>query len=180
MRILLTKSYNTVLIIIIVPLTLLSVCLLLLVHLGDYTANLCSSHFQDHRETDRFLEASGVHLVQAHFHYRHTSFSTVHRTLYRKWDDRLLCNPCLELINPCRGIHVQSKGESHQVHVSVFPHPHPTCLYYCDEGENLYSYNYSVSLILLDVICFPPVVSSHLKVLTPTSGTHQLDFRCPT
>ena len=40
MRLLLTKSYNTVLIIIIVPLTLSSLCLLLLVCLVNYNPNL--------------------------------------------------------------------------------------------------------------------------------------------
>ena len=45
MRLLLTKSYNTVLIIIIVPLTLSPLCLLLLVRLGGYTAIVCAFYF---------------------------------------------------------------------------------------------------------------------------------------
>ncbi len=45
MRLLLTKSYNTVLIIIIVPLMLSPLCLLLLVRLGVSTVNLCAFYF---------------------------------------------------------------------------------------------------------------------------------------
>jgi hypothetical protein len=45
MRLLLTKSYNTVLIIIIVHLTLPPLCLLLLVRLGACTAKLCAFYF---------------------------------------------------------------------------------------------------------------------------------------
>ncbi len=45
MRLLLTKSYNAVLTIMIVHLTLFPLCLLLLVRLGVYTVNLCSFYF---------------------------------------------------------------------------------------------------------------------------------------
>ena len=45
MRMLLTKSYNTVLTIIIVPLMLFPLCLLLLVRLGVSTVNLCVFSF---------------------------------------------------------------------------------------------------------------------------------------
>ena len=31
---------------------------------------------QAHRETDRFLTASGVQLAQSHFHYRRAAFSS--------------------------------------------------------------------------------------------------------
>ena len=45
MRLLLTKSYNTVLIIIIVPLMLSPLCQLSLVRLGVSTVNLCDFYF---------------------------------------------------------------------------------------------------------------------------------------
>ena len=45
MRLLLTKSYKTVLIIIIVPLMLSPLCQLLLVRLDVYTANFCAFYF---------------------------------------------------------------------------------------------------------------------------------------
>ena len=45
MRLLLTKSYNSVLTIIIVLLTLFPVCLLLLVRLGVSTVNSCAFYF---------------------------------------------------------------------------------------------------------------------------------------
>ena len=45
MRMMLTKSYNTTLIIIIVPVMLSSFCLILLVRLDDYTANLYAFYF---------------------------------------------------------------------------------------------------------------------------------------
>ena len=45
MRLLLTKSYNTVLIILIALLTQSPLCLLLLVRLGVYTANLFAFFF---------------------------------------------------------------------------------------------------------------------------------------
>ena len=32
--------------------------------------------WQTHRETDRFLAASGVQLAQSHFHYRRAAFSS--------------------------------------------------------------------------------------------------------
>ena len=77
MRLLLTKSYNTVLIIIIVPLTLFPSFLLLLVRLGVYTANFVRLLFlQAHRETDRFLAASGVQLAQTNHHFRRAAFSS--------------------------------------------------------------------------------------------------------
>jgi hypothetical protein len=58
------KYANTALTIIIVRLTLSPVCLLLLVRLGGYIVNQVVPlfFFQDHRETDLFLTASGVHL----------------------------------------------------------------------------------------------------------------------
>ncbi len=74
MRLLLTKSYNTVLTIIIVPLTLFPLCLLLLVRLrGEFVRLL---FLQAHRETDRFLTASGVQLAQTNFHFRRAAFSS--------------------------------------------------------------------------------------------------------
>ena len=45
MRLLLTKSYNTVLIIIIVPLMISPLCQLFLVRLGVSTVNLYASYF---------------------------------------------------------------------------------------------------------------------------------------
>ena len=44
-RLLLTKSYNTVLTIIIVPLILFPLCLLLLIRLDVCTVNLCDFYF---------------------------------------------------------------------------------------------------------------------------------------
>jgi hypothetical protein len=79
MRLPLTKYASTALTIIIVPLTLSPLCLLLLVRLGGYIVNLCvfsSLFLQAHRETDRFLAASGVQLTQTNFHFLRTAFSS--------------------------------------------------------------------------------------------------------
>ena len=54
MRLLLAKSYNTVLTIIIVPLTLFPLCLLLLVRLEVSTVNLCSFYVYS------FIQSSAV------------------------------------------------------------------------------------------------------------------------
>ena len=62
MRLLLTKYANNELIIVIVPLMLSPLRQLLLV--------------RDHRETDRFLSDSGVHLEQSHFQFRLVVFSS--------------------------------------------------------------------------------------------------------
>ena len=76
----LTKSCNTVLTIIIVPVTLFPLCLLLLVRLVVYMVNLCSFYFYRHigklTETDRFLATSGVQLSQTNFHFLRTVFSS--------------------------------------------------------------------------------------------------------
>ena len=76
MRLLLTESYNTVLTIIIVPLTLFPLCLLLLargrLH-GEFVRLL---FLQAHRETDRFLAASGDQLAQTNFHFCRAAFSS--------------------------------------------------------------------------------------------------------
>ena len=74
LRLLLTKSYNTVLTIIIVPLTLFPLYLLLLVRL--HCEIVCLPFLQTHRETDHFLSASGVHLTQTNFHCHHAAFSS--------------------------------------------------------------------------------------------------------
>ena len=74
MRMLLTNSYNTVPTIIIVPLTLFPWCLLLLVRLHCEFVFLL--FLPAHRETDRFLAASGVQLAQNNFHLRRTAFSS--------------------------------------------------------------------------------------------------------
>jgi hypothetical protein len=73
MRLLLTKSYNTVLTITIVPLTIFPLCLLSLVRLHCEFVRLL--FLQAHRETDRFLAASGVQLAQTNFHFRRAAFS---------------------------------------------------------------------------------------------------------
>ena len=75
MRMLLTKSYNTVPTIIIVPLTLfLYVCYCYEGFL--HCEFVCLPFLQDHRETFRFLTSSGVHLVQTNFHFLRTVFSS--------------------------------------------------------------------------------------------------------
>ena len=57
MRMPLTKYTNTALTTVIVPLTLSSLCLLLLERLGIYIVNMFTFYFlQDHRVTDRSLE----------------------------------------------------------------------------------------------------------------------------
>ena len=70
MRLLLTKSYNTVLIIITVPLTLSPLSLLLLVRLGDYNANLFAFY------SYRLIGKLTVFLQLQEYHFRRAAFSS--------------------------------------------------------------------------------------------------------
>ena len=58
------------------PSHVISFSLLLLVRLEVYTVILCLLFLQTHRDTDRFLAASGVQLEQANFHFRCTVLSS--------------------------------------------------------------------------------------------------------
>ena len=78
MRLLPTKYAVIALTIIIVPLTLSPLCLLLLVLLGVYIANLCVFYFYWLiGKLIAFFAASGVHLAQftsGYFHSRRAAF----------------------------------------------------------------------------------------------------------
>ena len=76
MKLLLTKTYNTVLTLIIVPLTVFPSCLLFLVRRRLHGEFVRLLFLQDHREIDRFLAASGVQLAQTNFHFRRAAFSS--------------------------------------------------------------------------------------------------------
>ena len=77
MSLLLTKSYNTVLIIIIVPFTLSSLYLLLLVHLGGYTSNLYTFYFTQTYHTSYIIHFH-VHPPYSHPTHTHTPLSHLH------------------------------------------------------------------------------------------------------
>ena len=74
------KLENIALTVITIPLTLSPLCLLMLVRLGRLPSEFVRLLFlRAHRETDRFLAASGVQLAQhdrGQFHFRRTAFST--------------------------------------------------------------------------------------------------------
>ena len=74
------KLENIALTVITIPLTLSPLCLLMLVRLGRLHSEFVRLLFlQAHRETDRFLAASGVQLAQhdrGQFHYRRSSSHT--------------------------------------------------------------------------------------------------------
>jgi hypothetical protein len=110
MRLLLTKTYNTVLIIIIVPLRLFPLCLLL-VRLGLYTANLCAIYF--YRETDRFLAASGVQLAQSNFHFRRAAFCS---QLKSKVGHILAKAAALRIMVNIDGAPIASRSHTHPSH----------------------------------------------------------------
>ena len=85
MRLSLTKYDSIELIIIIVPLPLSPLCLLFLLRLGAYTANLCVFYFYKLiGKLTPFLQLPGVHLPQSttsgQFHHRRTAFSSQFRS----------------------------------------------------------------------------------------------------
>ena len=93
MRLFLTKSYNTVLTIIIVPLMLFKFpfCLLLLVRRlhGEF---VCLLFLQAHRGTDPFLAVSGVQLAQTNFR---TDYNNRPSNSKRVQKDSSVFNRCL-------------------------------------------------------------------------------------
>jgi hypothetical protein len=80
MRLPLTKLENIELTVITIRPTLSPLCLLMLVRLGRLPSEFVRLLFlRAHRETDRFLAASGVQLAQhdrGQFHYRRAAFSS--------------------------------------------------------------------------------------------------------
>ena len=82
MRLPLTKLDNITLTMITIPLTPSPLCLLMLVRLGRLHSEFVRLLFlQAHRETDRFLAASGVQLAQhdrGQFHYRRSGAKKAH------------------------------------------------------------------------------------------------------
>ncbi len=111
MRLLLTKSYNTVLTVIIVPLTLFLLCLLLLVRLdGEFVRLL---FLQAHRETDHFLAASGVQLAQTNFHFRRAAFST---QLKSKVGNIFAKAAALRIVLNIDGTPIASRSHTHPSH----------------------------------------------------------------
>ena len=109
MSLLLTKSYNTVLIIIIVPLILSSLFLLLLVRLDVSTVNLCDFYFY-RLIGKRFLVSSGVHLAQSTFHFLRVSFSS---QLKSKVGNILTKAEALRVILNIDGEPISSRSHTH-------------------------------------------------------------------
>ena len=127
MSLLLTKSYNTVLIITIVPLTLSPLCLLLLVRLGKTSQSfliqipygrlhcefVCLLFLRAHRKTDRFLAASRIQLAQSHFHFRRAAFSS---QLKSKVGNILAKAAALRIMLNIDGAHIASRSHTHPSH----------------------------------------------------------------
>jgi len=115
MRLSLTKLDNIVQTIIIVPLTLSPLCQLLLVRLA-HSEFVRLVFLQAHRETGRFLAASGVQLAQSNrdlFHYRRAVFSS---QLKSKIGNILAKSAALQINFNIDGEPIASRSHTHPSH----------------------------------------------------------------
>ena len=113
MKLLLTKTYNTVLTLIIVPLTVFPSCLLFLVRRRLHGEFVRLLFLQDHREIDRFLAASGVQLAQTNFHFRRAAFSS---QLKSKVGHILVKAAALRIMLNVDGAPIASRSHTHPSH----------------------------------------------------------------
>ena len=114
MRLILTKSYNTVLIIIIVPL-ILSSFMSAIASTSDrlHCEFVCLLFLQTHQETDRFLATSGVHLAQSHFHFRLEMFSS---QIKSKVGHMITKTTSLRIMLNIDGTPIASRSHTHPSH----------------------------------------------------------------
>ena len=105
------KYVNTTLIIIIVPLMLSSLFQLLVVRPGCLHGEFVYLLFlQTHRETDRFLPDSGVHLVQSTLHFHGVVFTS---HLKNKVGHILTKPAALRIILNVDGTPIPSRSHAH-------------------------------------------------------------------
>ena len=76
----------------------------------------CLLFLQTHRETDRFLASSGVHLVQKHFHSRHTVFSSQFKC---KVDHIFVKAVALRIMLYIDGSPIGSRSHTHTSHTQT-------------------------------------------------------------
>ena len=81
---------------------------------------VCLLFLQAHRETDRFLSTSGVHLAQSHFHFRRVVFSS---HLKRKVGHILVKDAALRIMLNVDGAPIASRSHTHPAHTQG---PHST------------------------------------------------------
>ena len=74
---------------------------------------VCLLFLQDHQETDRFLASSGVHLVQIHFHFHLSVFSS---QLKSKVDHILVKSASLQIMLNIDGEPIVSRSHVHPSH----------------------------------------------------------------
>ena len=113
MRLLLTKSYNSVPTIILVPLTLFPMPDIASTSECQQCEFVSLLFLQAPRETDRFLTTSGVHLASTNFHFRRSPFSS---QLKSKVGNILAKATALRIVLNIDGTPIVSRSHTHPSH----------------------------------------------------------------